>query len=413
MATRTPSTYQKPNPLCYGILRTVSRLACRWYYPMEVLQNDLKGKSGRCVILANHESDIDFLTAFATLPKNTHVVASNSIMRSMPIYPLALKCGIIPKNQFQTNASHMRKMKAVLDHDEPLLLYPAGLMTESGISTPIPKATGKVIKWFHSDVYVAKVSGTYLTKPKWGKVRRKGKITMRIYPLVTKEQLDSLSVAEVDALIEQHLSFDAYRENEQKNLAFVHGDNVEGLEHVLYQCPACGKEYTVQAMNGTQLCCSACGYSVTADAYGLLHAADGRETIYRYPSDWHAYIERTVSERISAEPDFRMQTTGELFQIDDRKHRYVPVGPVSVTLTLDRFVLEGIKDGQPFYKEIPTDPFPILPFKPGKQFEIQCGEEIYRIRPNDGRIVMKWIFAIKASYRIKAAQRAERSASQG
>lgn len=410
MANRTDPIYQKPNPLYYGILRAVSKLACRLYYPTEVLQNDLKGKSGRCVILANHESDIDFLTAFATLPKNTHVVASNSIMRSMPIYPLALKCGIIPKNQFQTNASHMRKMKAVLEHDEPLLLYPAGLMTESGVSTPIPKATGKVIKWFHSDVYIAKVSGTYLTKPKWGKVRRKGKITMRIYQLVTKEQLASLSVAEADTLIEQHLSFDAYRENEQKNLAFVNGDNVEGLEYVLYQCPACGAEYTVQAENGTRLNCSACGYSVTADRYGLFHAENGSKTIFRYPSDWHAYIERNVFERISAEPDFRMQTAGELFQIDDRKHRYVPVGLVTVTLTLDRFILEGTANDRPFYKEIPTDPFPILPFHPGKQFEIQCGEEIFRIRPDDGRIVMKWIFAIKASYRIKTAQRTERSA---
>ena len=66
-------------------------------------------------------------------------------------------------------------MKEVVDNNMPLTIYPAGLMSEQGIATPIPDSTGKFLKWLKQDVYIAKIRGTYLTKPKWSKVRRKGK----------------------------------------------------------------------------------------------------------------------------------------------------------------------------------------------------------------------------------------------
>jgi len=41
---------------------------------------------------------------------------------------------------------------------------------------------------------------------------------------------------------------------------------------------------------------------------------------------------------------------------------------------------------------------PSLPFGPGRYFEIQDGEIIYRCCPDDGRIVMKYINMLKILY---------------
>jgi len=73
----------------------------------------------------------------------------------MSINPILKKCGVIPKQQFQTAMEDLKKMKAVIDNNMPLVIYPAGLMSEDGIATKIPKGTGKLLKWFNCDVYVA------------------------------------------------------------------------------------------------------------------------------------------------------------------------------------------------------------------------------------------------------------------
>lgn len=401
------SVYKKPDPILFGIVKGISKLACALLYRIKVTRNELTGSSGRRVVIANHESAVDFLTAYAVMPRNTSLVASRSIVRSLPIYPLVPKLGVLEKNQFQTTAGDMRRMKSVLSNGGLLMLYPAGLMTESGASTPIPLATGRVLKWFDADIYVSKVSGTYLSSPKWARVSRRGRGSLEVYKLISREELAKLSDQEAQALVETHLAFDAYRDNEEKRIRFRNGDNVEGLEHVLYKCPVCGEEFSIGLRGKNALVCSACGYEVTCDQYGLLSAPEGRETVFRYPSDWHAHIENSVRESVLADPGFLLTTRAAIHKINDKKHRYEPVGEGTVTLNFDRFTIDGTVNGEPFSKEIPTASFPMLPFKPGRQFEIQCGEDIFRILPEDGRIVMKWLLTLKTVYHIKHREGSE------
>lgn len=393
--------YRKPDPILYGILTGVSKLACKCYFGMKVLRNELKGSSGRRVIIANHESVMDFLTTYAVVPPRTHAVVSRSMIHSLPVSPIAEYAGIIPKNQFQTSVRDMKRMRSVLENDGILLFYPAGLMTESGMSTPIPLATAKTLKWFNADIYVAKVSGTYLTMPKWSKVRRRGKITMDVYKLASREEFAALSPDAARALVEQHLSFDAYRNNRDHQIPFTNGDNLEGLEHVLYQCPQCGKEHTIRVEQKNRLRCSHCGFGVESDLYGALHPLENSPDLFPYPSDWHAWIEENIHRELLKDRALFMETEAEFLQIDPKKHKYVSVGKGTVTMDRDRFVIDGTLRDAPLHQEILTEDFPMLPFQPGDRFEIQQGSQIYRIRPKDGRIVMKWILTLKVLYKLR------------
>lgn len=401
MKKKKKKSYREPNRFVFGIARAISKFLCRFVFNVEIGQNDLEGKSGRCVIIANHESVIDVLPAYTVVPNKTHFVVSKAMMQSMPIAPLMEMCGAIGKNQFQTSALDMRRMKSVLDHDEPLMIYPAGLMTESGASTPIPVATAKALKWFKADVYVTRVSGTYLTNPKWAKVKRRGKITIDLYKLASKEDLAAMTDEAVASLIEEHLSFDAYRENEEKHTYFKNGDNVEGLEYVLYKCPVCESEFTIDVHGKNKLSCEACGYTVKSDNYGMLSLVGGGEPMFKYPSDWHAYIEESVYEFVKEHPGFFYETHAEIRTINEKKHKYETIGYGDITFDFNKFVMNGTYRGEPFTEEIPTSAFPILPFRPGAYFEIQHGDNIYRIIPDDPSIVMKWIFTLKATFRLK------------
>ena len=401
MKQRKKKSYRHPNRFFVSIGRGISRFLCKYIYNAKVIRNELEGKTGRYVIIANHESIIDVLPAYAAVPPKTHFVVSKAMMQSIPIAPIMEMCGAISKNQFQTSALDMRRMKSVLDHDEPLMLYPAGLMTESGASTPIPLATAKVLKWFMADVYVARINGTYLTNPKWARVKRKGEITVEIYKLASQEEFAALTDDEAADLVTEHLSFDAYRHNEEKKVYYKNGDNVEGLEHVLYKCPCCNQEFTIWVRGKNRLVCESCGYTVKSDNYGILSLVGDGDPIYKYPSDWHAFIEESVYEFVKEHPNFYYETHAEIHAINEKKHRYEAVGRGTIGFDFNKFVMEGIIKDKPFVEEIPTQAFPILPFRPGAYFEIQHGEQIYRIIPDDPSIVMKWIFTLKATFRLK------------
>ena len=299
--------YTPPNRIIFGIARLISKFLCKFVYRVRIVRNELEGKNGRCVIISNHESIIDVLPAYTVVPPKTHFVVSKAMMQSMPIAPLMERCGAIGKNQFQTSVLDMRRMKSVLDHDEPLMLYPAGLMTESGASTPIPIATAKALKWFKSDIYVSRVNGTYLTNPKWAKVKRRGRIDIEVYKLASADEFAALSDEEAAQLVEEHLSFDAYRYNDEKRVYYKNGDNLQGLESVLYKCPVCQSEFTVKVLGKNKLTCTECGYTVRSDNYGILSLVGGGDLIYKYPSDWHAYIEETVYNFVKEHPNFFYQ----------------------------------------------------------------------------------------------------------
>ena len=401
MKEKKKKTFRHPNRFIFAVARGISRFLCRFVLNVQIGKNELRGKNGRCVIIANHESVIDVLPAYAVVPPKTHFVVSRAMMQSMPIAPLMEMCGAIGKNQFQTSALDMRRMRAVLDHDEPLMLYPAGLMTESGASTPIPIATAKVLKWFKSDIYVARVKGTYLTNPKWARVKRRGRITIELYKLASKDEFSALSDEEAANLVTEHLSFDAYRDNDEERIYYKNGDNVEGLEYVLYKCPSCGEEFSIWVKGRNKLCCEKCGYTVKSDNYGILSLVGDGEPIYKYPSDWHAYIEESVYEFVKEHPNFYYETQAEIHSINEKKHRYERIGRGLIGFDYEKFTLEGIINDKPFVEEFSTLSFPILPFRPGAYFEIQHGDKIYRVIPDNPYIVMKWIFTLKATFRLK------------
>ena len=142
-------------------------------------------------------------------------VISNSFYNSLPIKGIMDRLGLIPKQQFQTTAKDMKKMKSVIDSGNSLVIYPAGLMCEDGLSTPIPSATYKFLKWLNVDVYVARTYGTYFAMPKWSKGFRPGKTYMDIYKLFSKEELENLDLDLVKSKTEDALLFDAYKEQEK------------------------------------------------------------------------------------------------------------------------------------------------------------------------------------------------------
>lgn len=400
MKNNKNNVYKKPNPFVFGLFKLGSKIMTKFKFKLKVLRNETLTAKKPYVLIANHASAIDFMSVCACLKGRAHYVISNSFYESLSIHPFLKACAVIPKNQFQTTIVDLKKMKRVIDNDMPLVIYPAGMMPEDGASTPIPLSTGKALKWLNADVYVAYSTGSYFTKPKWGKKFRSGKITIDIYKLYDRETLVNTADDEVQLAVEKHLYFDEYAVQETALVPYKKGNLIEGLENVLFKCPECGKEFTFETKHDT-MTCKNCNYSVKADKYGLLNLNSGSKLYFNLVSKWAKHNEKLLIDEITSNPNFNLTGKGIIKQVNHKKHKYLPVGDCLITLDKDKFTMSGVIGDKPISKEFSTSLYPTMPFSPGKYFELQDGTDVYRIELLDGKQTIKWAVALKIFYRLK------------
>ena len=392
--------YRRPNIVLYRLAQGVSFVLAKLVFKRKYIRNELKNADGPLVVIANHEAALDFVNIIGATNRPMSFVISNSFYNSLPVNGILNKLAVIPKQQFQTSVHDMKKIKSVIDNGEILVIYPAGLMCEDGISTPIPRATYKFLKWLGADVYVARTDGTYFVMPKWTKGLRAGETYMDIYKLFSKEQLKKLKIPEIKEKVEEALLFDAYDEQERLLVKYKDNDNVEGLENVLYMCPECGGEFSMQVKDKSSLYCTECGFRETSDEFAFLHNTGyiGREI--RHISEWSRLIYSRLKEKIEADNSYSITAETKIHMIDFKKHKFEEVGFGKISLSKHSFDLIGIINGEEVSLSVNPAGIPTLPFSPGRHLEIQHGEDIYRCVLSDGRMVMKFINALKIFYEL-------------
>lgn len=394
--------YKKPGIIHYRVAQGAAWVLATFVFRRRFIRNEIKGKKGPFVVIANHQAALDFVNLIGATRRPMTFVISQSFFSTLPIKGYMKKMGVIPKQQFQTTISDMKKMRAVIEAGQPLVIYPAGLMCEDGLSTPIPSATYRFLQWLGADVYVAGTIGSYFVMPKWKGGMHPGRTYLDIYRLFTKEELADMTEQEIKEKTDEALLFDAYREQEVMPTPNPQNRNVEGLENVLYRCPHCSAEFSMQT-KGDTIRCTQCGYEQVSDEYGILHNRKKVGEEIRYVSDWSRLIHNRLKEAIQKGKENTLSTAVTIRMVDPRKDKFVDVGTGKLHLDRERFAITGTIDGNPVELNIPIGNIPTLPFTPGKHLELQQGSTIYRCVPEDGRLVMKFIQMVKIFYELKNA----------
>lgn len=385
--------------LRYRIAQGASWLVSRLIFRVKYKRNHLKYAKGPYVVIANHQAALDFVNLITATSRPMTFVISRSFFSTLPIRGFIEKMGVIPKQQFQTTATDLKKMKREIDAGRSVAIYPAGLMCEDGLTTPIPTATYKLLKWLGVDVYMARTRGAYHVMPKWGKGFRPGRTYMDIYKLFDAKELAQMPLSIVRERTEEALEFDAYREQEKDRSRHM-GQSVQGLENVLYRCPHCAMAYTITTPDKQTFLCTACGFTAKSDPYGLLECPAEQETKVRYISDWSLQIQQQMERELRSGKLTRLSCATEILTVHPKKPKFQPTGSGTLTLENGILTLEGHNDGQPVSVRAEAAAFPILPFSPGKHLEVQDGNQIYRCRLSDGRQVMAFIHMLKLSHKF-------------
>ncbi len=380
--------YKVPNFIAYTATRFAGFLMATFVFRRKIVRNELRGFKGPCVVIANHECALDFVNLIGVTARRMTFVFSKSFFGTLPLRRVVNSLYTIPKQQFQPDIGAIRRMKDTVKSGGILAIYPAGMMSENGLSTPIPPATYGFLRWLGVDVFVARTTGAYFTLPKWGKGFRPGRTFMDVYRLLPAEDLQRMTDDEIRAKVDGAMLFNEYKEQEEKAVVHKHGDEVEGLQNVLYQCPDCEKEFSISVKDAHTLVCDACGYEARMDKYGFLNTRGKRN--FRYVSEWSGAIYRRLKDRMDKRMETALTSATDIMTINEKTHRFEKVGEGVLTLTEDAFTLEGKIGEEPLCLTVPIAMVPAFPFSPGKHIELQDGNDIYRCRLADGKLAMKF-----------------------
>ncbi len=278
--------HQKIWRMLYGPL---SLWICRKFH---MTHEDLR-VDGPVLLVPNHVNAWDpLLIAMSLKEKQVYFVASEHLFR-LGFVSRALQwlVGPIPRRKAASGTDTVKACLRQLRAGHSICLFAEGEQCWDGRNNPIFPATGKLAKSSGATLVTYRLEGAYLSKPRWARGVRRGRVhghPVNIYP---PETLKGMSAAEVNAAIERDCFEDAWERQRQWHQPYRGKRLAEGLERAMYLCPRCRGIGTLRTKGDRIFCC--CGFSLQYTAEGFFSPAEPFETI----ADWESWQREALRTR--------------------------------------------------------------------------------------------------------------------
>ena len=388
---------KRPNGVLYFIVYILFYPLLKLLFRLRVDKSAYDPPEGPFIVLSNHVSFMDFLVVMLALyPRRLNGVAAQKFFLYRPLNKLLPIMGAIPKNLFDPDIRSIKGIMAVLKRGDRILLYPEGRCSTDGMYAGVHKATGKLIKSLGVPVVSCHIEGAYTCMPYWRKGIRLGWERVTVAGLFSVEDTKSLSVDEINNAIDARLGgFDTpppekpFRTNRARKLA-------EGLQNILYWCPKCGEEFTLET-KGNTIRCRQCGNAAEMDRYARLTPTPGSVV----PESVHAWYREMVRYEMKSLSD-DMEPVGERVTIripaPQSGRGMLPGGSGILKLDPKGWHYDGELSGSTVSLFFPIDSVPAIPNDPVDDFQIYANGSFYMFTPEDAQRVAKYSVLGECAY---------------
>lgn len=323
------------------LLSRIMLIGKKW----KVEKVNMEGLKPPYMLLSNHMYFIDFeLAAMGTLPHRVNNVMNIDGYYRRP-WLIELIGGICTR-KFTMDLHLIKSINKVLKRGDVMCMYPEARYSPCGTLSYLPESLGKLVKMNKVPVVAVVHHGNHLLTPFWNfRKPRKVPLHTTMTQILTPEQIKSMSVDEINAVLKEALWYDDYRYQKDNGILITEPYRAEGLHKVLYQCPACGKEHEM-ASEGTRIYCKACGKRWELKENGELEALKG-ETEFSHVPDWFEWERTQVAAQIEA-GTYAFEDEVEVFSLP-RCWKFEKLGKAKLRHTIEEgFVLEGHYRGEDY-----------------------------------------------------------------
>ena len=365
---------------------------------------NMKGLKPPYLLLSNHMSFVDFeMVSLGTYPHRVNNVVNidGFYMRAW----LLEWIGAICTRKFTTDLHLIKSIRKVLERGDVLCMYPEARYSPCGTTSYLPESRGMLVKKSKVPVVVAIHHGNYLHSPFWN-FRNKRKVPL--YTTFTKiwdpEDLEKLSVEEINAGLKEAFTYDDYKYQKENGILITEPYRAEGLNKILYQCPNCKTEHKMMA-EGTELYCEACGKRWYMNEDSSLTAKDGNTEFSHIP-DWFEWEREQVRAEIES-GNYHFEDDVEVYGLP-RCYKYHPLGFGKLTHDPEEgFILTGHYRGKDYrIQRTPLQTnslhveYDFLRIKPFDLVDISTENDSFYCYTTKKDVITKLAFATEEIYRI-------------
>ena len=301
------------NPNCFWrfLLKVISKIGLK-LRKFTLRKHNMEGLKAPYILLSNHASIVDLMVAqVAVLPERLNNVATIEAFHDYTEW-LFRNLGVVCKRKFTKDLQLIKNIRYCLfEYGNVFCIYPEARYSLDGCTSYLPDSLGKMLKMFKVPVVVLNMKGNYLAHPQWGKIGNSNPVEADMTQVLTKEDLEVLSVEEINAKIRKAFEYDDYAWQRDNKIALNNPKRAEGLNGLLYQCPNCKSEHQMNS-KGSELWCENCKKRWNMTEYGELKAQEG-ETEFSHIPDWFKWQRQNVRDQVRngtyhVEDDVRIDT---------------------------------------------------------------------------------------------------------
>ena len=226
--------------------------------------------------------------------------------------------GAICKRKFIQDLSLMKNLKyAVNTLKNNVVIYPEARYSLDGTTSYVPPSVAKLAKFLNVPIVVINLKGSYVSDPQWNKYKQNSMpMEAFVEEIVSKEEVKSLSVDEINARIHKAFEYDDWKWLKEQGPILKYKNRADNLNAILYQCPHCKEEFKMEG-KGTILKCKACHKSWEMLETGELRATKGTTEFSHIP-DWFKWQKQNVHEEVFS-GKYHMTATCEVFTLPSTK----------------------------------------------------------------------------------------------
>ena len=362
------------------------------------------GKKEPCLILMNHSSFIDLKIASRIFfPKRYGIVCTTDGFVGFCMNILMRLLGCIPTRKFVTDMTLISDMDYLLKKKKTsVLMFPEAGYSFDGTATTLPRKMGVLLKKLGVPVVTVITQGAFARQPLYNNLKLRKVVTSAdVRCLATAQEVKSMTVAQLDALIDEAFSFDNFRYQQENNQKIDEPYRAEGLSRILYKCPHCGKEGHTEG-KGDTLTCHGCGKAYKLTEYGYLQATEG-ESAFTHVPDWVTWQRREVKKELE-NGTYRLDVPVEIGMIVDYSALYM-VGSGRLVHSTEGFTLTS-DDGAIAFHQPPLASHCLNAdffwYEIGDMISVGNSEvQFYCFPQNCGDIVTKTRLAAEELYKLK------------
>ncbi|MDE7158033.1 MAG: hypothetical protein K2N74_00500 [Clostridiales bacterium] len=294
------------------------------------------------LLFCTHAGMIDFPVMYrAIAPYNANNVVAIDAMRDVGDW-LMRKLGCICKRKFVHDYHLIRNLKYCVDHYGIACMYPEARYSLDGTTSFLPESLAKISKLLKVPVVVLRMHGNFISGPQWNKEEKRVPLYAELELVATAEEAQALSVDELNEKIHSKLQIDDFAYQRDRALEIDNPRRANGLHHILYQCPHCGREFQMYS-EGTRIWCASCGKAWQMGIYGELTAEEG-ETEFSHIPDWTKWERENVRNEVRS-GTYRFEDEVTVHTLPGAK-RFYDQGKGRLTQTADGTHLECTAYGE-------------------------------------------------------------------